>query len=218
MLLLSDWLAASRDSPIPRIVQRLGIKDFGTLECKRYVAVIEMSSDIADETCWQVGVKMGLIEAGRSQPPQAHQIMFVQPRKQDAGLTTWLVHTDGGSGTIGMAPWSHVRYVGLEWSTGRGVVRQNARTQVPCENKANNNRRRIAPQGACCSCRMACGTTTSLCVYLWMWHRAKHADQSESYAVSTECAGLHALGKKDRSDLVAKVYLHCSLCTPSTTL
>lgn len=37
---------------------------------------------------------MGLTEVGRSQPPQAYQIMFAEPESQHIGFTAWLVHTD----------------------------------------------------------------------------------------------------------------------------
>ena len=51
-------------------------------------------SDIANNMRWQVGEKMGLIVVGRSQPPQAHQIMFVAQQRQHVRLITWLEHTD----------------------------------------------------------------------------------------------------------------------------
>jgi len=43
---------------------------------------------------WQVGVQMGLIEVGRSQPPRKRQIMFAAREQPCVGLTTGLVHTD----------------------------------------------------------------------------------------------------------------------------
>jgi hypothetical protein len=127
---------------------------------------------------WQVGVKMGLIEAGRSQPPQAHQIMFVQPKKRSVGLTTWLVHTDVARRK--RHNWHSALGVMLDMldcsgrQTDRSWCREAERTDVRAFRKQGE--RQPPPQCAALRIVPAKWLVAQLpaSVHLWLWHCAKH--------------------------------------------